>query len=188
MQNEIEVKFLSVNIDEIRERLSTLWAKNTKQRTLFKRIVYHSNIWDTPSFLRLRDEWDKITMTFKKIIDPKKIDWVLESEVIVSNFEETKRIIAELWIKQKAYQETYRENRELWKTCIWIDEWPWLNPFIEIEWEHEQEVIKISESLGFNFEDWVFGSVSEIYGIELWLSWEQINNMPEITFKNPPTK
>ena len=188
MQTEIEVKFLSINVDELRNKLLHVWAINTKERTLYRRIVYNDPLGNKSAFLRLRDEWDQVTMTYKKVVDVNKLDWVLESEILVSNFEEAKNILYQLWIEQKAYQETYRETRTIWTTVIWIDEWPWLQPFIEIEWESEDEVIHISNTLGFHFEDGVFGSVSEIYGIELWFTGDQINTISEITFKNPPCR
>jgi hypothetical protein len=63
-----------------------------------------------------------------------------------------------------------------------------LNPYIEIEWENEEIVRKYSKLLWFNYNDWVFGSSFQIYEKELWIDFETINKLKEITFDNIPKK
>lgn len=52
---------------------------------------------------------------------------------------------------------------------ITIDEWPFLEPFVELEGKSENEVKMVSEKLGFNWTEAVFGSThlltSKKYGI-----------------------
>lgn len=188
MQKEIEAKFLNINVQHLQENLKSNSAKLTQARTLFRRIVYFDPQWGKESFLRLRDEGDKITITYKKVIDKTKLDWVLESEIQVTSFDDAKSLLSQLWFIQKAYQETYRETRNLMDTSISIDERPWLNPFMEIEWKSNEEVEQVAKFLWFEMNQAVFGSVSEIYVIELWLTHDQINHTPVITFDNIPSK
>jgi len=58
-----------------------------------------------------------------------------------------KNIFDKMWLKQKAYQETKREIWEMnWKIEFMIDIWPWLNPFIEVEfmkWRGSLKICKI---------------------------------------------
>jgi adenylate cyclase class IV len=115
------------------------------------------------------------------------INSVKELECEVSDFGVLKQIFNNMWIKEKAYQETYRE---IWtvdnEILFMIDERPGLEPFIEIEWKSEDIVKMYSEKLGFDYNDWIFWTVDEIYYKELWLSHDYINSLPIITFENPP--
>ena len=58
-----------------------------------------------------------------------------------------KNIFDKMWLKQKVYQETKREIWEMnWKIEFMIDIWPWLNPFIEVEfmkWRGSLKICKI---------------------------------------------
>jgi succinate dehydrogenase flavin-adding protein (antitoxin of CptAB toxin-antitoxin module) len=85
--------------------------------------------------------------------------------------------------------ETKREIWKIdWEVEFMLDTWPWLNPFleIEIEWESEEIVQKYTKLLDFNYDDWLFWSVDEVYLKELWIEKEIINNLSEITFDNVP--
>jgi hypothetical protein len=69
-----------------------------------------------------------------------------------------------------------------------IDLWPWLNPYIEIEWENEELVKKYSNLLWFDYNNWIFWTAFQVYEKELWLDYEFINSLKEITFDNIPQK
>ena len=71
---------------------------------------------------------------------------------------------------------------------VTIDTWPGLNPFVEIEGANEKIVREISNELGFNFEEAVFGSIDLVYEKEIGIPAETIIRLPEITFSNPPKK
>lgn len=190
MNVEIEVVFREVNRENLVEKLKNLWAKCIKENTLMKRTIFANPLNPEKSFVRVRDEWDKITCTYKEISD-----WVLdiysvkEVEVEVLDYNSMVNIFKHLWLRQKAEQETYRET---WiiddKVSFMIDVWPWLKPFIEIEWESEEVVKSYSEKLWFDYSRWLFWTVDEVYHEELWLSREYINNLEHITFENPPRK
>lgn len=63
------------------------------------------------------------------------------------DFDIMKNIFDKMWLKQKAYQETKREILEMnWEIEFMIDIWPWLNPFIEVEfmkWRGSLKICKI---------------------------------------------
>ncbi len=96
-------------------------------------------------------------------------------------------IFDKMWLKQKSYQETLRE---IWETEdkveFMIDTWPWLKPYLEIEWPNEKIVRKYVDLLGFNYNDWLFWAVDVVYKKELWIEKNVINNLKEITFENIP--
>jgi len=192
MKTEFEIKFSKINKDEIREKIKSLWWICTKKNTLMKRVVFDNPV-KNKSYVRVRDEWDKITCTYKEIIENK--DWnldinsVKELETKIQDFDTMVWIFRNLWLSEKAYQESYREiwaiNNEI---EFMIDEWPWISPFIEIEWESEDLVKKYSDLLWFNYEEWIFWAVDEIYFKELWIERDVTNNIKIITFENPLKK
>lgn len=188
MHKEIEAKFLNISIPALQARITDSWWILEQPKTLFKRVVFHDPRWDVSSYLRVRDEGNKVTMTYKQVENKDLLEWVRESEIEVSDFDKTKEILLHMWFSQKAYQETYRETREIYDSQVTIDERPWLQPFIEIEADSEDKVIHCATSLWFTMSKAVYWSVSEVYIIELGLSATEINSLPIITFDNPPQK
>lgn len=190
MKIEFEVVFAPIDKETIKNRIELLEWKCTKPNTLMKRAVFENPKNPENSYLRVRDEWWKITCCMK-VIDPwePNINSVKEIETEVQNFDAMKNIFLELGIAQKAYQETYREVWKIWNEIeIMIDEWPGMPPFIEIEWEDEKVVKKYVEKLWLNYGDAIFWTVDQVYKKILWIDWTYINLLPEITFENPPKK
>jgi adenylate cyclase class 2 len=92
---------------------------------------------------------------------------------------------------RKSYQENKREVWKLDAVEIMIDEWPFLEPLVEIEGVSEENVKKVSEALGFDYKNACFCSVSSLYNKKHKLKEKiNINNIPEFTFsiENPFTK
>ena len=190
MKTEFEVVFAPVERESIREKLKNIGAKCTKVNTLMKRIVFANPEDSENSYLRIRDEWGKITCCLKTVAEwDLDIESVKELETQVDDFEIMKNIFLWVWLKQKSYQETYREIWELpWKVDFMIDEWPGMSPFIEIEWPNEKIVKEYSEKLWFHYDKAIFWTVDQVYKKILWFEEWYINNLPEITFVNPPKK
>jgi adenylate cyclase class 2 len=161
-----------------------------KENTLMKRVIFETPNNKRWSYLRVRDEWDKITCTYKEEnLEKNDIHSIKELETIVWDFDTMVSIFKKLWLEEKAYQETFREIWEInGEIEIMIDLWPWLNPYIEIEWENEELVIKYSNLLWFNYDNGIFWTSFKVYELELWLDYDFINSLKEITFENPPKK
>ena len=150
-----------------------------------KRVVFETNTW-VGSYLRVRDEWEKITCTYKEEeIWNDSITSIKELETEIKDFNIMVNIFKKLWLEQKSYQETYRE---IWKINneieIMINLWPGLNLYVEKEWKNEYVVRKYSELLWFDYSKWIFGSSFKIYELELGIDFEKINNLEQITFNN----
>lgn len=190
MKTEFEIVFTPVERDEIREIIKKAWWKCVKVNTLMKRVIFQNPQNPKNSYVRVRDEGWKITCTMKTVDDwSLHIESVKELEIQVSDFEVAKKIFLWLWLKEKAYQETYREVWEIHNEIeIMIDQWPGIKPFIEIEWTSEDIVKKYVKLLWFDYKDWIFWTVDQVYLKEQWLEPDYINTLPEITFKNPPKK
>lgn len=167
MQPEIEAKFTNINHTDIRQKLEKLGAICEQPMTLFKRITVNSpemrakNAW-----MRVRNEGRKITMTYKQI-DELSVTGVKEVEVEVSDFNESVALlmasIPQAW---SSYQESKREIWQLDDVEIVLDEWPWLQPYIEIEAKTETAVRDIAAKLDLDWNDAYFGDVMVLYRLE----------------------
>ena len=167
MKTEIEVKFLDVSFDDVRIKLKELGAVCEQPMRIMRRVAIHNDFMRTgkDSFLRVRDEGYRVTMTYKQF-DDLSVDGAKEIEVEVSSFEDTVAILEQAGLQQHTAQETKRENWRLGTVEIMLDEWPWLKPYIEIEGESEEELKNLAEKLGFNWKEAVFGDVMAAYRVE----------------------
>ncbi len=140
------------------------------------------------AYLRVRDEGSQITCTYKEIAQGNlDIHSVKELETEVKDYETLVQIFTSLELRKKSVQETYREVWEINNEIeIMIDQWPGLEPFIEIEGKDEEVVKEYTEKLSFDWNDGLFGATDQIYKKYLGIEPNIINNLPEITFKNPP--
>lgn len=189
MKTEIEVKFLNVEIDDIRQRLKTLGATIEHPMRLMKRALIETpEVKERHAYLRIRDEGDKVTATFKQFTE-NSLTGAKEREIIVSDFDETIAIFAEFGLHYHTFQESKRETWKYGDVEVVIDEWPWINPYIEIEADSEEAVITAAKALGFDWKDAVFGSVDVIYNLEFPnMTVRGVIDLKEVRFGDPVPK
>jgi adenylate cyclase class 2 len=164
MEIEYEAKFLNIDKNEIRARLKKIGAIVKRPEFLQKRFVFDVPRDDGKDYrwVRVRDEGDKITMTMK-IIDGNKIENQKEINLVVDDFAKAEEFLLKLGCRKAGYQENRRELWMIDATCVTIDEWPFLETFIEIEGSSEKIVKEISLRLGFDYGSAVFGGVGGVY-------------------------
>ncbi|MEO6761784.1 MAG: class IV adenylate cyclase [Candidatus Saccharimonadales bacterium] len=189
MQQEIEAKFLNIDFDSIRSKLKELDATCVHSMRLMHRTVldYPDRRLDgQDSWIRVRDEADKITLTYKTIAE-KKLGGATEIEVIVSSYQKTIEIFEAVGMVVYASQDSKRETRQLGDAEVVLDEWPWLNPYIEIEADSEAAVKKAAKQLGLDWELAVFGGITTAYRAQYpdIRQGEHISTIPEIKFDLP---
>jgi adenylate cyclase class 2 len=176
MNTEFEVKILDIDVAAIQNRLAALGAKQTffrKQR----RYVYDLRPPDT--WLRLRDDGERATLTVKEILDD-TITGTKEVEVVVDDFERTKELLEKTGLVPKAYQENRRTSYRLGDVEVQIDEWPRIPPYLEIEAKNEQDVERVVRLLGFTMEQTTSINTKKVYaryGID-------IEKIPELKFSD----
>ena len=167
MQAEIEAKFLNVDIENIRSKLTSVGAVcEQPMRDMRRALIEEDHHAADNMFIRIRDEGDKVTLCLKKktkSLEESTIDSTYEVETTVGDFDKTVEIFRVAGWHYTTYQESRRETWKLGEVEVVIDEWPWIPPFIEIEATTEQEVRETAELLGFEWSDAVFGSVDVIY-------------------------
>jgi len=189
MQTEIEAKFLHVEHDEIRTKLRRVGATCVQPMRLMRRKNY-----DYPDgrlssqyhgWVRVRDEGDKITLSYKQLND-RTLLGTKEVSLTVDSFEAADAFLRSIGLTADSYQETKRESWALGDVQIELDEWPWIDPFIEIEGPDEAAVREAAERLGFDFKHAVHGSVEVAYQEEYDVTEDEIDGWPEITFSKTP--
>jgi adenylate cyclase class 2 len=189
MQIEYEATFENINKDRMRERLKQVGAKLVRPEFKSRRVTLNlpagheiQNAW-----IRVRDNGKKVTQTLK-IVANGKIENQQELEIEVENFEDTLEFLEKIGCRKKSYQETKREKWELDGVEVSIDEWPFLEPYVEVEGENEEEVKEASEKLGFDWDKALFCAVGYLYYRKYDLPEHYINNkVPKIVFdmENP---
>ncbi|MDD4901816.1 MAG: CYTH domain-containing protein [Patescibacteria group bacterium] len=188
MNIEYEATFLNIDKEEARERLKKAGAKLVKPEILMKRCNFTlpKNNEIAGSWVRVRDEGDKITMSVK-IMTGDKIEDQKEICLSVDEMEKAIDFLETLGCRKKSYQETKRETWELDSVIITLDTWPFLEPFAEVEGQSEQTVKSVSEKIGFDYTQARFCAVGTLYHEKYKIPQDVINNhTPEITFaKNP---
>lgn len=191
MNTEIEVKFLHVNHEKIQIRLKDADFKCVAPMRLMRRAIidYTDRRLQTGipnSYIRVRDEGDKVTLTYKQFASL-SIDGAQEVEVVTSSFEDTIKVFTQIGLEVVSLQES---KRETWRsdTCeVVLDEWPWLDPYIEIEAATEIEVRDAASKLGLDWSEAKFGDVMVAYRDQYpYLNETQtVGKVPEVLFSEP---
>jgi|JI10StandDraft_1071094.scaffolds.fasta_scaffold00985_39 adenylate cyclase class 2 len=174
---EIEVKFLEIDSQELQKKLEDIGAVRVGE--YFQRV----HIFDFPGFpldsanswVRLRDNGEKKTLSFKRRIgvvsvDGKKNDETAEEiEITVDDIEKTRSILYAIGMIDKRYMENKRIRWKKGSVVFDLDFWPRVPPYVEIEGESIEEVQKASIELGFDFNQGKIYSAQQAflhYGID----------------------
>lgn len=189
MEIEYEATFSNINKKDIRSKLKKIGAKLIKAEFLQKRTVFNLPTGHEikGGWLRVRDEGNKNTMSLK-VIDGNKIENQKEICLEINDFNKAVDFLELIGCAKKAYQESKREIWEIDGVDITIDEWPFLEPLIEIEGKSKKAVEDICKKLGFDYKKAIFDSADYLYSKKYKISKEIINNLtPRIVFgeKNP---
>jgi len=168
---EIEVKFLNIDPDDLEIKLRGMGA--TKVGEFF----YRWSTFDYPdwrldkaaSWLRLRDEGDKIMLTFKQRLGADAHDGTTndtgmeEVEVAVSSFEGTVDLLHRLGFVEKHYAEKRRARYERDGVEYDIDTLPEVKPYLEIEAPSWEQIDKAIAALQLDPADKKIFSANQIY-------------------------
>lgn len=169
---EIEVKFLDINVVSITKKLKKLGAKKAFEK-LYKRKVFDYSDWRLDkkhSWVRLRDEGEAITLTYKRRLGTKdqstgiKNDEGMEEvEIEVSDFEQTATLLHKIGLVDKFYLENKRTRYLLNGVEIDIDTWPLIPAYLEIEANSWDEIDKTIKQLDLNPKDKKIMSATQVY-------------------------
>lgn len=162
MQTEIEAKWVEVDHDELRQKLEGLGAKMVYPEVLMKRVVFDSFGNKSGEWARVRAENDKVTMSYKRVVD-ESVTGMSEVTLEIDSFEKGVAFLTEVGLERKAFQETKRELWMIGNTEITLDTWPWLPKMVEIEAKSEEELAAVAEKLGLNMTEAMYASADYVY-------------------------
>lgn len=193
MKTEIEVKFINIDVEDMRERLKKAGAHLEQPMRAMRRVLIEQPEHAAEhSFIRIRDQGDKTTLCFKRRSgDYQKIDDTKEIEVEVGDFDTAVELFKEAGWPYKTYQETERETWRQGEVEIVIDKWPWIPPQIEIEGPDELQVKAAAEELGLDWDEARYGHIDHIYQEYFTFTpgFRGVIDLKEVRFSNPvPTE
>jgi adenylate cyclase class 2 len=188
MQTEVEAKWLNIELDDIRRKLNGLEAKLVHPERLMVRQTYDfmdMRLNKIGGWVRVRDEGDKVTLSFKQLKD-RSLYGTKEVTVVVNNFAAADSFLIAIGLESKSYQETKRESWQLGSAQIELDTWPWIPSFVEIEAASEKELKNAADKLGFDLASAEHGSVETAYQAVYDVTEKEIDGWKEIRFIDVP--
>jgi len=167
---EIEGDFLNIDVTAVTKTLEKLGAKKVFEKKYKRKVLAVNGDYNTSYWVRVRDEGDKITMTYKKPLGVGKgvngTDLGMEEiEVIVSDFDKTVALLEKMGLEVCIYEENLRTRYDLNGVEVDLDTWPLIPTFLEIEGKSWQEVNDTAEKLGFDIKDMYVCSIGKIYTV-----------------------
>ena len=191
MDHEFEAKCIVESVDDARQRCVRIGARLVHAERLLRRVVYDfsdGSLDQRGAWVRVRDEGDSITMSYKQAPVGSTVSDCFETELVIDSFDRGMRFCEDLGMVRKSSQETKRESWETGDAKFDIDTWPGIPTFMEVEAADEATVQRYVEALGFRWSDAIFGGVGAVYIRYLGLAEATVNWIPEISFSNPPER
>ena len=153
--NEVEVKFLEINVPETIKKLEAIGA-----RKVFEGRIIPS-FFDFPGdvlrgkeqILRLRKKGNETELAFKQKKQYEEAKVAEETEVNVSEFETMKQILLKLGMKEVARKPKHRISFAGEHCHYEIDTYDGLPPYLEVEAESIEELRKAVAKLGLDMKD-----------------------------------
>lgn len=149
----------NIEVDKLLNQKLLIVIENTKNR-FFK-------------WIRLREDGEKIELTAKYIYNSNaeyQIDDVKEIEILVDDFENANKLVEEMGYYKKKLVEKKRTSYIYEGLQIEIDEWPLLDPYVEIEGKNVDSIYELAEKLGYLKEQVKVMNTEDVYlksGIDL---------------------
>jgi adenylate cyclase class 2 len=151
MPKEYEYPFLLFDKQKIIKKIKE------KEGTYIGTYLFRVQVFSHPlekklTYIRIRDEGVKITMTYKyKKSELEKFP--TEHEVIIDDFDEMFNILIGLGCKKMHYYEKIREIWKLGTSEIVFDNYPMLPELMEIECEKKSTLDKLVKIFNLTIED-----------------------------------
>lgn len=164
MRKEIEVKILNIDRERLRATLKKLGARQVLKPTLMRELYLESPVKERVySSFRLRAQGKNSFLTLKlKKGEDKKFEIRDELEVEVDDFNAMRKILRLAGFTIFRQREKIREEYQLGKIKVEIDEYPKMKPYMEIEAFSKKEIKDFLKKIGFPLEYTTSGTATEI--------------------------
>jgi len=161
MKTEIEARLLDVNVKEFIKKLeennATKIGDWLQSRNCYDFTPVRENSW-----IRLRKEGDKTTLTIKEV-NNSKIDGTKECEIVVSDFATTDELLNKLGYFARSFQENRRIRYVLDDVEIDIDFWPYIPTYVEFEAPSIEAIQNLCKKLDIDYSKLTSIDVTKIY-------------------------
>ena len=154
---EIEVKILEINKEDIIRRLENLGAKEVFKGSM--NSIYFdtkdNRLKNNKMVLRIREKGIKNFITLKVKKEDEEVKLNDEFEIEISNFAITKEILNRLELIETISDIRKRTSYKIKNSLVEIDEYeePKIPTFLEVESPNKDELKEIVELLGFTMKD-----------------------------------
>ena len=148
MNTEFEIRILEVDVDKVMHTLESMGA--TKVGEYFQRRYVYDLVPDSSDkFVRIRDNGEKVTITYKdKTI--RTISGTKELELEISDFDKANELLNLIGFNNGHYVENKRITYELEDAEFDIDTYPDIPTYMEIEGKNIEEVENILKLLNID--------------------------------------
>lgn len=149
-------ELLKLDVDDILSKIEN----SSELNDIISSFSINPNKW-----IRLRKSNDKVELTVKHVYDKddNKIQKVKEFEIEVSDLNETNKLLEELGVVRRNYQEKIRYSYKYKDAEIELDIWPKLEPYMEIECDDENVINEIINKLNFEKKKIVSVNTEQLY-------------------------
>lgn len=168
---EIEVKFLDVDSEEIQQKLKKFGARKVGEYFYRRRLYDYPDmrLYKNGAWIRLRDEGKRVTLAYKQRLGIKAFDGesnddgMKEIEIVVSDFDKTAELLLAMGFMEKFYQENKRIRWTKDSIEFDIDFWPQIKPYLEIEAQSWEDIDKAIGWLGLDPKDKKIFSAGQVF-------------------------
>lgn len=170
---ELETRIVDIDVDDIRNKLTSLGAEKVKSEDQVNEIYDFDDgrLLAAKGYARIRTTVDRIKgketvfMTTKKMLSQDTFKVMEENEVIVDNREMARKIFTSLGLKLQESISKYRESYKINDSLVEID----INdksfcpfPYLEIETTSIEKLEEIVKLLGYTLEDTTSQTIYDI--------------------------
>lgn len=179
MNTEFELRILEIDPKEFKQKIINASGRLVLERTLMRRYTFDTIPADRNKWMRLRDDGKTVKLGVKHVTSH-SVDGTKEYEAAVASLEDTLKVLKELGIEHRSYQENFRTAFRLDNCEVTIDEWPKIPPFAEVEGPDEQSVLSVLAKLGYQNSDATGEDISTIFENHYQI---MIDDIPELVFE-----
>lgn len=160
---EIECRFLEIDKEALIKKLRDLGAEDKGELMQEETIFYNEDhSWaHVGRRVRLRKAGNDITMTYKER-HAETIDGVLEIEFGIDDAVKAELLLQKIGLDAARKQQKLRHAFSLDNVAIDIDTWPKVPTYVELEGESEDQIHKVADKIGLDWNDMNVQSVGKI--------------------------
>lgn len=157
MAREIEVRFLEIDKEGLKQRLKHLDATDLGEDIVEEIIFYDKdNNWQKSSkFIRLRKRKENVVLTYKHH-KSEAADGAEEIEIEINDMGQAMAILEKIGLVAYRHQEKKRHSFKLNNATVDIDTWPRVPSYVEIEASSENQLKETAKLLGLDWSKSTF--------------------------------